>query len=73
MDALQQIQSDMAFMGWKGDPATGFTHKEDANGNLIAKHHDATWVADVEEATARFERLQIIRELERRETEGPTQ
>lgn len=65
-DTLREVQRDMAFMGWKGDPARGFTHKEDVNGNIIARHHDATWVADVEEATARTERLQIIAEIERR-------
>lgn len=65
-DTLQAIMQDMAFMGWKGDPATGFSHKEDVNGKTIARHHDATWIADVEEASARVERLAAIRELERR-------
>lgn len=65
-DMLQRIKLDMAFMGWKGDPDRGFSHKEDVNGNVIARHHDATWVADTEEAAARCERLAALEELNRR-------
>jgi hypothetical protein len=68
-DQLRAIQSDMAFMGWKGEAARGFSHKEDVDGNVIARAHDATWIADVEEATRRVERQAIIHELERREQE----
>ncbi len=67
-DTLSEIQRDMAFMGWKGEAATGFSHKEDVHGNLVARKHDATWIADMEEASARVERLQIIREIERRQS-----
>jgi hypothetical protein len=66
MDQLSEIMRDMAFMGWKGEAARGFSHKEDAGGNIIARAHDATWIADVEEATARVERMAVLRELERR-------
>ena len=66
MDRLREIQRDMAFMGWKGDPAKGFTHKEAVDGKIIARAHDATWLADYEEAEARAERHAIVREIERR-------
>jgi hypothetical protein len=72
MNLLDEIQRDMAFMGWKGDPATGFTHKEDVNGNTIARRGDNAWVADVEESTERVERQAIIRELERRDAHNIT-
>lgn len=68
-DQLRDIQRYMAFIGWKGDAPTGFSHKEDVNGNIIARAHDATWIADVEEATAHVERIAIIHEIERREQE----
>lgn len=67
MDLLSEVKREMTFMGWKGPAELGFTHKEDAGGQTIARHHDATWVADVEEATARAERLAVIREFERRD------
>ena len=67
MDILSEIIRDMAFMGWKGEGRTGFSHKEDADGNRVALSHDGTWRADFEEATARAERTAIIRELERRD------
>jgi hypothetical protein len=70
-DMLREIQRDMAFMGWKGDPVRGFSHKEDVDGNRIAEHHDATWVRDVEEASARAERLAVIHEIERRRAQDP--
>lgn len=66
MDKLREIQRDMAFMGWKGDPTRGFTHKEAVDGKTIARAHDATWLADYQEAEARFERRAIVREIERR-------
>jgi len=66
-DLLAEVQRDMAFIGWKGDPARGFSHKEDVDGNRIAEHHDATWVADVEECTARAQRLAVLAELRDRE------
>lgn len=66
MSQLDEIMRHMAFSGWKGDASRGFSHKEDVNGNVIARHHDARWVADVEEATAHVERIAIIREIERR-------
>lgn len=65
-DLLTEIQRDMAFMGWKGDAARGFSHKVNVDGETIAHAHDAMWVADVEEATARAERLAVMREIERR-------
>ncbi len=68
MDTLREIQRDMAFMGWKGDPAKGFEYKLDVDGNRIARHHDETWLADFDEATQRAERMAIIRELERRQS-----
>lgn len=64
MDMLREIQRDMAFIGWKGDPNVGFSHKEDVNGKTIAQHHDSTWVADVEECTARAERKQLREAME---------
>lgn len=70
VDILREVKRDMAFMGWKGDPETGFSHKEDVDGNIIARHHDATWIADSLEATARTERLAVIREIERRARES---
>jgi hypothetical protein len=66
MDLLRELQRNMAFIGWKGDPMLGFSHKEDVNGNVIAGHHDATWIKDVEEETARIERLALIEEIQRR-------
>lgn len=66
MDILSEVKRDMAFMGWKGDPDTGFSHKADVDGNVIARKHDAIWVADVEEATARVERQALLQEIERR-------
>lgn len=48
---LRKVQQWMAFLGWHGDAAVGFDCKRDATGNVIARHHDATWHADVEEAT----------------------
>lgn len=69
MDTLSEIMRNMAFIGWKGDPAVGFSHKEDVDGKVIARHHDATWIADVEAEIARVERLAIIREIERRDLE----
>lgn len=65
-DRLRAVQSDMAFMGWKGDPASGFSHKVDVDGHTIARAHDDTWRADVAEAEARAERLEIIAEAMRR-------
>ena len=65
-DRLTEIQSDMAFMGWKGDAAKGFSHKVDADDNIVARAHDAIWLADFEEADARAARLEAIREIERR-------
>ena len=67
MDILREIQRDMAFRGWKGDPTRGFHHKEDADGKTIAMHHDSTWAADYEECQARAERLFHARDLENRE------
>lgn len=73
VDRLRKIKSDMAFMGWKGDPETGFSHKEDVNGKPIARHHDATWLADYEEADARAQRNEIRYEIERRAAERTDQ
>lgn len=66
MSALDEIMRDMAFIGWKGEAAIGFSHKEDVNGYVIARSHDATWIADVEECAARVERLALIQEIDRR-------
>ncbi|WP_066723449.1 hypothetical protein [Sphingomonas pituitosa] len=63
-DMLQRIQREMAFMGWKGPADTGFTHKEDVNGERIARAHDATWHADYAESEARQQRLAVRRILE---------
>jgi hypothetical protein len=71
VDILAEVKRDMAFIGWKGDRECGFSHKEDVDGNVIARHHDATWVADVEECTARAERLAARREIERRAFSEP--
>ena len=70
-ETLTLIQRDMAFMGWKGDAAKGFDHKVDVNGNVIARHHDETWLADFEEASARVERQLAREELERRLAHQP--
>lgn len=67
MDVLSRVQRDMAFMGWKGEPTRGFRYKEDMHGNVIAKAHDAVWLADFDEAQARAERVMILEELENRE------
>ena len=67
MDALTKIEKHMASIGWKGDPATSFTHKEDEQGNMIARHQDPTWTADFEEACEHIERQAIIAEFERRD------
>lgn len=48
---LRKVQRWMEFFGWDGDGAVGFDRKRDAAGNILARHHDATWHADVEEAT----------------------
>lgn len=68
-DTLGEIQRDMAFMGWKGDPASGFSHKEDADGNIVARHHDETWEKDCEEACSRVARLAVLHEIQRRQGE----
>lgn len=60
-DLLREIKRDMAFMGWKGPPDTGFTHKEDVDGKTIALAHDDTWQTDYRESEARCLR-QIQRE-----------
>jgi hypothetical protein len=64
-DLLSEIKRDMAFMGWRGPPDAGFTHKEDADGRTIARAHDSTWHTDYAESQARCERW-----IEREDREG---
>ena len=67
---LRDIQRHMAFIGWQGEPATGFQWKRDADGREIARAHDATWHADVAEAEAFCRRVKCAEGKERRRAYG---
>ena len=66
MECIAQIKENMALLGWRGRSKGLFTHKIDADGQTVARHHDATWLADMEEAIALSELQMVRRELERR-------
>lgn len=68
---LANVKSWMSWYGWtdKGNPGSV---KKDADGHIIARHGDAVWIADVEEAIAADERERIVHEIERRERLGIT-
>lgn len=70
MSVLTDIQKWMTFFGWSngGNPGSA---KRDTEGNIIARHGDATWIADVEEACASAERAAARLELERRDALRP--
>jgi hypothetical protein len=68
-DCLRDVKSWMAFYGWTDGGSPGAV-KRDADGKEIARHGDAIWIADVEEACAAIEREQIKAEIERRERLG---
>lgn len=66
---LSEVQAEMAAMGWRGDPASGFVFKE--HETLIVAHRgDSTWVEDCERAAdavqARLNAKSAMRELLRR-------
>jgi hypothetical protein len=53
---LREVKSWMSFWGWTNDGGPG-AMKFDADNKIIAYHGDAMWVADVEEASAKIDRL----------------
>lgn len=65
---LSKVMSWMRFFGWTGDGGPGSV-KHNADDHTIARHGDATWVKDVEDACTRADREVIIEELERRDRE----
>lgn len=66
MDTLAEIKRWMNFYGWT-DGGSPHSVKLDAKGEKIAKHGDAVWIEDVEEATRAVERRRIVEEFERRD------
>lgn len=66
MAVLNKVKSWMRFMGWTQDGGPGAV-KLAYGGTVVARHGDATWIADTEEACANVEREAIIAEIERRE------
>jgi hypothetical protein len=56
MNVLKEVKSYMRWFGWEhgGDPQSV---KRDVAGRVIARHGDATWVADVEKACAVIDRI----------------
>lgn len=56
MNALRDVKSYMEFWGWSNGGGPG-SMKMDDDGVIVAKHGDAVWVANVEEACAILERL----------------
>ncbi len=66
MECVTQINDNMALVGWRGPAETGFSHKVDVEGQIVAYNHDATWLADVREAVALAEIQMARREFERR-------
>lgn len=68
MSVLKEVKSWMQFWGWT-DGGNPHSVKHDADGKVIAKHGDATWIRDVQDACERISRAEIRAELERREME----
>lgn len=56
MSALQDVKSYMEFWGWRNGGGPGSV-KVAYGGSVIAKHGDATWIADVEKACDTLKRL----------------
>ncbi len=56
MGALDDVKSYMEFWGWSNGGEPGSV-KRDADGQVIARHGGAQWIADVERACATLERL----------------
>lgn len=56
MSALNDVKGYMDFWGWSdgGNPGS---KKTDEAGRVIAKHGDATWIADVQKACDTLGRL----------------
>ena len=69
MSTLAEVKSWMQFYGWRDGGGPGSV-KLAYGGSVVAKHGDAQWVKDVEEACAAIEREAARREIERREREG---
>jgi hypothetical protein len=53
---LDEVRSYMSFWGWSDGGNPGST-KRDAANNVIARHGDDTWMADVELACVTLMRL----------------
>lgn len=66
MDTLKEIRSWMNFMGWSdgGNPGS---FKRNADGSIVARHGDTTWINDVQDACDRTEREAAKAEVLRRE------
>lgn len=56
MDALDDVKSYMHFWGWSQQGGPGAIKLDDA-GNIIGRHGDAVWIADVDAACATLGRL----------------
>jgi hypothetical protein len=65
---LDDVKSWMTWMGWTDGGGPG-SQKLDADGQPQARHGDAIWIADVQEACAKAERENIKAEIERRDRE----
>lgn len=67
MTALDDVKKWMWFIGWTDGGAPGAV-KHDADGTVVARAGDITWVTDIEECCAKSERAMIVAEIERRAT-----
>lgn len=56
MNALADVKSYMNFWGWTNHGGPGGV-KHDVEGRVIARHGDATWIKDVDEACATLDRI----------------
>ena len=65
MKVLDEVQSWMNFMGWSDGGNPGSVKRGDTS-QIIARHGDSVWIADVQEAIEKTERAAAVAELERR-------
>lgn len=56
MNALTDVRSYLSFWGWT-DYGNQGSIKLDADQNIIARHGDAQWIADVDKALNTLDRL----------------
>jgi hypothetical protein len=54
--ALRDVKSYMEWWGWTDGGSPGSV-KKDYDGHVIARHGDAQWIRDVDEACATLRRL----------------